>query len=244
MRTETTHPKKSTVWTGTLLFLTIVLANILGACSPTPPTSQSTPPNTTTPSAVPASPTPSPLPHGTMLYQSNWTHDLKSWQPTSGWKIVDGMLQSSPTGTLSITLPYRPTTNDYALYLHMRVFTVTATTGSYLITTVPSGDQDGYQAGVIRFPRPDKETNSIHPELEIYTEPTNPSDAGTRHDLGIHYEWHDYRLEVHGAQLVFYLDDQITGRAVSAAGKFVNGPIHLDIFSIGVQISSFRVAVP
>ncbi len=243
LHNETTLYKKRMFRVRTLLFLAVCIVCTLSACSSSPSPSGQTR-LTATPLVVASSPTPTPLPHGTILYQGDWVHNLKSWQPSSGWKVIDGMLQSTTTGDPSITLPYRPTVNDYALRLRLRVYNLTAQLGSYFLATDPTSGHDGYRAGVINFPRPDKVTRFVRPEMEVSSVPTNPDYAGTAHDLGILYEWHDYRLEIHGKLLTFYLDDQVTGRALSQTDSFVSDSIRLELSSIGVQVSEFNVVVP
>jgi hypothetical protein len=184
------------------------------------------------------------LPSGTILYQADWVHRLNDWQPSIGWSVVNGVLQSPTQGAVSLTVPYHPAVTDYALQWRLRVFKLTQIFGSYLLQVAPQSGQDGYQAEVIGFPRPDKETNSIHPQVEVHAEPFDEGNPGTAHDQQFGFVWHMYRLVVHGARVEFLIDGQISGRALGQTRTLASSPIRLEVTDIGLQISQFQVMIP
>ncbi len=190
----------------------------------------------------PTTPAPTPIPKGIVLYQADWSHHLQDWHPSTGWQVTGNVLQSVTKGDLSLTVPYQPTMSDYALVFQVQVVKMTQTLGQYMITVDPSSTRNGYQCGILGFPRPDKETNSIHPQVEVYTEPLDLTGQTTApHDQAVGYQWHDYRIEIHGNQLFFYFDNQLSGRTLAQTKTFASGPIKFAVTDIGLRIGSFRI---
>src|SRR6266567_6187803 len=71
--------------------LVISLIIALAACS----TGSTSPQVVKSPAtSVHLTPTPTSLPHGTLLYQSDWSHGLAGWHGSAGWKLTHGWLQS------------------------------------------------------------------------------------------------------------------------------------------------------
>ncbi|MBA2676903.1 MAG: hypothetical protein H0U76_00675, partial [Ktedonobacteraceae bacterium] len=66
---------------------------------------------------------------------------------------------------------------------------------------------------------------------------------GTAHDQAIGYDWHNYRIEIHGARVDFYIDDQLSGRAICQTKTVANGPIKFTVSDIELRMSEFRVVV-
>ena len=137
-----------------LLLLVSFLLFSLGACSAG--TSSTTgPPKASVPAARHLSPTPTPLPAGTVLYQADWSHGLTGWTGAQGWKVVQGQLVSTSSGTATFTIPYRPTISDYAVEVRIQIVRSVPPYGGYYEIVAPKlPGKDGYHAGVLDLKAP------------------------------------------------------------------------------------------
>ena len=90
-----------------LVFLVGFLLFSLGACS-AGTSSTRVPSQTTIPGVSHPSPTPTPLPAGSVLFNSDWSHGLTGWSQMHGWKLVQGQLESDSSDSATFTIPYKP----------------------------------------------------------------------------------------------------------------------------------------
>jgi hypothetical protein len=201
----------------------------------------------TTPISKHAPPTPARPPKGTMLFEADWSHGLTGWQATAGWKVLNGILQSDESDTSTLTVPYRPAVTNYAIEFRARIVKVpsnNAAFGSFLISADAAPGRDGYKAVVIQIPGAGPHPLSVHPQVEVYTEPIDPSNPGTAHDQEFGSQWHVFRVETQENLVNFSIDGQLSGRSASNQTSILsNGPIKLVVSGIMLQVSDFRITV-
>jgi hypothetical protein len=203
----------------------------------------------TAPTSIPTHtrPTPALPPKGTVLFEADWSRGLTGWQATAGWKVIDGILQSDESDTSTLTVPYRPAVTNYAIEFRARIAKVpsnNAAFGSFLISVVPQPGRDGYNAVVIQIPGVGPHPQSVHPQVEVYTEPIDLSNPGTAHDQEFGSQWHSFRIETQGDLVTFSIDGQLSGRSASNQTSVLsNGPIKLVVSGIILQVSDFRIIV-
>jgi hypothetical protein len=201
----------------------------------------------TTAMPKPAHPTATPLSKGALLYRANWSKGLAGWQATAGWRVVGGDVQTDGKDDRTLTVPYRPVVSNYAIEFRMRIVTLPplgSDFGSFLVSAEQEPDKDGYQAGIIQIPGPGPHPLSVHPQVEVYTEPVDPSNPGTAHDQEFGFTWHSYRIEVRGGVVNFSIDGQVSGRASSNQTSMLShGPIQVEVSNVVVEVSDFRMLV-
>jgi len=217
-----------------------LLLTLLAACGSgtnTAPTSLPTPSHPT--SARPAK--------GTLLFEANWSRGLTGWQATAGWQVLHGLLQSSQSDNSTLTIPYRPAVTNYALEFRARILQVpsnNAAFGSFMISVAPQPGRDGYKAVVIQIPGAGPHPLSVHPQVEVYTEPIDLSNPGTAHDQEFGSQWHAFRVETQGGLVNFSIDGQLSGRSASQQTSVLStGPIQLEVSGIILQVSDLRITV-
>ena len=204
---------------------------------------------TTAPTSTPkhTHPTPARLPKGTVLFEADWSRGLTGWQATAGWKVLNGLLQSDESDTSTLTVPYRPAVTNYAIEFRARIVKVPANNaafGSFLISADASPGRDGYKAVVIQIPGAGPHPLSVHPQVEVYTEPIDLSNPGTAHDQEFGSKWHAFRVETQENLVNFSIDGQLSGRSASNQTSILsNGPIKLVVSGIILQVSDFRITV-
>ncbi len=215
-----------------------LMLNLLAACGAGTNT-------VTTPISKHASPAPARPPKGTVLFEADWSRGLTGWQATAGWKVLNGILQSDQSDNSMLTVPYRPVVTSYAIEFRARIVKVpsnNAAFGSFLISADAAPGRDGYKAVVIQIPGAGPHPQSVHPQVEVYTEPIDPSNPGTAHDQEFGSQWHTFRVETQKSLVNFSIDGQLSGRSASNQTSILsNGPIKLVVSSIILQVSDFRI---
>jgi len=214
------------------------MLNLLAACGAGTNT-------VTTPISKHASPAPARPPKGTVLFEADWSRGLTGWQATAGWKVLNGILQSDQSDNSMLTVPYRPAATSYAIEFRARIVKVpsnNAAFGSFLISADAAPGRDGYKAVVIQIPGAGPHPQSVHPQVEVYTEPIDPSNPGTAHDQEFGSQWQTFRVEAQKSLVNFSIDGQLSGRSASNQTSILsNGPIKLVVSSIILQVSDFRI---
>lgn len=198
---------------------------------------------TPTPTST-SSPTAIPLPTGTLLYQANWSHGLADWHASPGAKIVGGSLQSDANADFSMTVPYRPTVPDYAVEFRLQIVSVLHDGGSFLLTADQAPGRDGYSVGIISLLAPGPHQFSVHPNVQAYIEPVDPSgsDGFQAHDYEPGFQWRSYRIEIHGGRVDFFIDNSSSARIVSGQTSMLsNGPLRLHLQMAVLRVSDFRI---
>ncbi len=203
----------------------------------------------TAPTSLPkqSRPTPARPPKGTVLFEADWSRGLIGWQATAGWKVINGILQSDESDNSTLTVPYRPTVTNYAIEFRARIVKVpsnNAAFGSFLISADVAPGRDGYNAVVIQIPGAGPHPLSVHPQVEVYTEPVDPNNPGTAHDQEFGSQWHAFRVETQENLVNFSIDGLLSGRSASNQTSILsNGPIKLVVSGIILQVSNFRITV-
>lgn len=201
-----------------ILFGYLMVVLVSCASNTTSPTSQ-------TPTSPPT-PKPTKVPAGTVLFQADFSK-LTDWKHTGGWKAVNGYLQSDLSDDQSITIPYKPTVDDYAIELQVQVVSVPKNGGFFMITADPQPGKDGYQARIVNMLAPGEHGWATHPTAECSIDP----DANNANNLKqIDYEpsqdWRTYRVEVHEQQVFFFAQDSRVSFATSAQSDHLSqGPL-------------------
>src|SRR5260370_26400024 len=95
---------------------------LAGCGAVTRPSTHLIPPATATPQA-----TATPV----VLYQADFSQELANWNPSPGWTIVNGALQSDGGDKRSVTIPYQPASHDYAVEFRLRVVSVPVDAGYF-----------------------------------------------------------------------------------------------------------------
>ena len=227
-----------------LLLLVSFLLFSLGACSAG--TSSTTgPPKASVPAARHLSPTPTPLPAGTVLYQADWSHGLTGWTGAQGWKVVQGQLVSTSSGTATFTIPYRPTVSDYAVEVRIQIVHSVPPYGGYYEIVAPKlAGKDGYHAGVLDLKAPGPRPFGDHPQSQVYLDPSgdmNPG-SGIPQDYEPGSGWHTYRVEVRGNEASL-LDDgtQIGSASSQQTDVLSNGPIEFSCALVILRVNDLRI---
>lgn len=226
------------------VFLIGILSFSLGACSTATP-SNTVPTQLITPSAKQSSPTPTPLPSGTVLYQSDWTHGLVGWPNAQGWKVVQGQLESENIGSATFTIPYQITASNYAIEFRLQVVrTLPPNGGNYEIIAPKLSDKNGYHAGIFDLKAPGPHPFGQHAQSNVYLDPfSQPSPGnGMPQDYEPGSGWHTYRVEVRGNEVNLLDNGTQIGSATSQRTDFLsNGPIEFSSSLVILRLSDLRI---
>ncbi|GCE21882.1 family 16 glycoside hydrolase [Dictyobacter kobayashii] len=235
-----THSKcrYPTVRRGYLLLFTLL--GLLSACASGPST------GTSSPTSVPAKPAPTKQPAGVVLYQSNWSQSLTSWHPSAGWKkISSDTLQTDLGENRTLQLPYTPTMSNYAVEYRVQIVSVPKDGGYFMLNADPATGKDGYQAHILNLLTTSHHAFSVHPLSEIVIDPFEHEmdDASPQVlDYDPQAKWHNYRVEVQGSRVFFYIDGHRVSRASSAkTDSLSQGPIRLICGKAILNIGRIRV---
>jgi hypothetical protein len=224
------------------MFLALLILLLLSsmACSPNTSPASSRPSPVST---LPASPTPT-LSAETLLYQADWSHGLAGWQASEGWKVMNGVLQSTVGSKLSITIPYEPTVPNYAIEFRLQIVNVPENGGFLTLSADPATGKDGYVATIFNLLKPGPRTSGLAPQLTTLIDPENhmdTEDAQVR-DYDPGSAWKTYRVEVSGPHVVFIIDDARLSQAVSTRTDTLSqGPIHFLCGGVVLRISNVRI---
>jgi hypothetical protein len=193
-------------------------------------------------------PTPTGIPAGTVLFQSDWTHGLADWQPTKGWTQVNGVLQSSTSQDLSLTIPYQPHVSTYAVEFRVLVVNVLKGGGYFALAVSPSAGRDGYRAAVDDLLPFDTHRFALHPQINVAISPATPPERATGQltNQVLDYEhdwiWRTYRVEVVGNYATIWVDGHRMSYTWSANTKTLStGPLQFECGLVEIRVSGFRV---
>ncbi len=194
-------------------------------------------------------PTRATIAPGTLLYRADWSQNLAGWQGASvtggasGWEVHGGNLQINAKGDQVITAPYQPTVQNYAIEVRVRISSVTQDDGGFLIGAQKVVGKNGYLAEVIGLRKPGSHVYAIHPQCDVTIDPIDAMDSPMlTHDYEPGYVWHTYRLEIRGAQVVLFVDDQLSSHATSSQTRQLShGPIQILDNNTSIEVNNFRV---
>jgi hypothetical protein len=193
-----------------------------------------------TPTPPASSPTPAP---GTVLYTANWSHGLGNWHGSPGWSIVQGQLQVNSVPETTITIPYIPNTQNYAIEVNVQLIKVLKPADNqFYVAAQKNAHGDGFDAGFSSLyqpaerPSPDFYTGFIHAVAQ------NMGIAGYYEiDYAPGYRMRTYRVEVNGDQVAIFVDGARSAQSYSLENAFSNGPIVLDSSGLLLRIAGLRV---
>lgn len=221
------------------LMPTLCLLLFLAACSTGPTT-----PLVASPTPKPT-PTPSPLVKaGTVLYQADWSHDLNGWQG-SGWRSVQGQLETTQDGTFTIMAPYQPVVHNYAIEVQIQIGQLFhPTSGYFSIFAQSASGQDGFQAGVNRFMEPGPKPNGQNPQVQIRIDPPSSMERGDGmpRDYEPRDNWHTYRIEVQDTLASLLVDgSEVSSASTTVTPVLSTGPIGITGSGAIITVKGFRI---
>lgn len=229
---------------GKYALLLVCLMVLLAACSSATTSPSSPKANSSSTSSQPAA-TKTTIAPGTVLYQANWSHGLGGWKGSSGWSVVNGILQGDSADSISITAPYMPTVANYAVEATVQVVSLLQKNGGfYSIFASQVPGKDGFQAGVADLKGPGPRPNGSNAQLQIFIEPMGDMAPGSfrPNDNNPGYVWHTYRVEVQGNEATLAVDGN---RAMTASSMqtdtLSHGPLGITCGAIVLRVSSFRI---
>lgn len=184
---------------------------------------------TATPTTLQTSVTQTASPPGSpILYQADWSTGLNGWFGSQDWKTLDGMLINDGTHNgigLSITAPYTPNTDDYAVEAEIQVIRPIGCS-SFGIVARADRKETGYQTG-INYCEFHGAAFYYMPELG-YKE----FEPGT--------DWHTYRLEVKGNTIKFLIDGALVLK--TSDNRYLSGgQVGLWNDEVQLNVRSFKV---
>ena len=197
----------------------------------------------TPPVAKKASPTVTPVPPGQLLFQADWSHGLAGWQASGAWKVMNGELQSDAGPALSFTIPYQPTTPQYAVEYSVQVINVPKQGGYFQLVAQGAPGKDGYQAFVNELRPTASKIFSIHPSESVTIEPVSDMDSSQQiKDYEPGTQMHTYRVEVRGSSVLLFTDDLRTSAATSSATPALStGPLTFQCSGAVILVSNLRI---
>jgi len=177
-----------------------------------------------------------------VLFQADLSK-LADWQISAGWKKMDDYLQSNLSDDQSITIPYQPAVNDYAIEMKIQVVNVPKNGGFFMITADALPGKDGYQARVLDMLAPGDHQTSTHPQAEVFIDPdANNANQAKMIDYEPGSDWRAYRVEVHDQQVFFFAEDSRVSSATSSQSQHLsNGPLKFRSGLAVLRIKDIRI---
>jgi hypothetical protein len=225
----------------TALLLLLVVA-VLAGCAPSQPTVK-TPTATATPIAT-ATPRAAPQ----LVYQADWSHGLAGWDATPGWTVSGEVLRSDMGPDRQITIPYRPTTPNYAVEFRLQLVSVTESQTAprqYSLSADSAQGTDGYVA-LVNNVMLHQCMFACHPQESIYIDPMANQDLGSGmiqvHDFEPGTHLLTYRVEVRGPDATLLIQGHQYSFARSAkTPQLATGPIHFYCTGVALQLSDLKI---
>ncbi len=225
------------------LLTCFILVSLVGCSQNASPPSATATPRSSPTGGAPVSPTPSYAP-GTVLYTADWSHGLGGWHAPQGWSIVQGQLQVNSLPDTTLTVPYMPTTSNYAIEVDVQVVKVLKQSDNKFHVVVPStSGGDGFDAGFqslhqpVYRPTPDFYTGfaqTIAKNLDV--------NAGIQEiDFVPGKRMRTYRIEVSGNQVTLFVDGAEVSTSTSLKSAFSSGPIQLESSGLMLRIGGLRI---
>jgi hypothetical protein len=200
--------------------------------------------HTTTPHSPPVTPTPQATATPAVLYEADFSQGFAAWNPTPGWAIVDGALQSDTGGRRAVTIPYHPATHDYSVEFSLSVVSVPVNGGFYDLSAAPTPSVDGYVASINMLLAPGPHPGGAHPAASVLIAPLDHQDlsAGQVIDFEPTSNARLYHVDVHGSSVVFSVDGHVVSRASSTStSQLSSGPLRLDCDAVVIRVSALRI---
>lgn len=224
---------------GMLLSRTTTIAvngqtNLFGQSQPTfAPTQIPTPFPTYTPLPTDTPlPTATPTRPGTVLYQADWSQGLDGWVGGSQWKVLNGQLVNDGSDgeciQPTIVPPFQPSTPDYAVVMQAQ----TPRTGGCFSLDARVSSENNSVIGYAAFVDLQTGEHDIRSQSgSILNETCCP---------GLSTNWHNFRLEVRGADVKFYIDGGLTVSYQDARWTDIAGQVGLS-GSMLLYVKSYSV---
>jgi hypothetical protein len=226
----------------TALLSSLLVVAALAGCAPSQPTVK-TPTATATPSAT-ATPRATPR----LVYQADWSHGLAGWEATPGWTVSGGVLRSDMGPDRQITIPYRPTTSNYAVEFRLQLVSVSESQTAprqYSLSADSAPGTDGYIALVDKVML-HQCMFACHPQESIYIDPMVDQDFGSGiiqvHDFEPRTHLLTYRVEVRGPEAALLIEGHQYSFARSAkTPQLATGPIRFYCTGVALQLSDLKI---
>jgi hypothetical protein len=196
------------------------------------------------PTASPPTPTPTPgIPAGTLLFQSDWSKGLNSWGNPTGWTVVQGAVQSDNRSNDTLTIPYTPSSPNYALEVRFQITSVPANGGQFLIKALPVKNRDGYEGSILNLLSSAPHSEFDHPQIQIYTFSPNGEDGSFRPSVYLPGTVpHTFRLAVQGPEVDLSADGIGKCSAISQqTPQLSSGPLQVIVSGVIMRISNVRI---
>lgn len=192
-----------------------------------------------------ASPTATKPPAGVVLFQADWSRGLADWKPSSGWNVVGDYVETDGSDGLTLTIPYQPTVDDYAVEYDVQVVSVVETGGYFSLAADEQTGRDGYHADINHLLKGGIGSAGLHPSAQIYISPMDAQDPHTLHviDYEPGYHWRTYRVEVHDNFARFLRPGSAAlSSATSVKSKHLsNGPLRFHFGLAILRLGAVRV---
>jgi transposase len=179
-----------------------------------------------------------------VLYQADFSQELANWNPSPGWTIVNGALQSDGGDKRSVTIPYQPASHDYAVEFRLRVVSVPVDGGYFDLSADPTPTADGYMASINMLFAPGPRPGGAHPAASVYIAPLDHQNLSAQQviDFEPQSDARLYRVDIHGPTVVFSVDGHVVSRASSTNTLLLSsGPLRLACVSVIISVSAVRV---
>lgn len=195
------------------------------------------------PTTPPGTPTPTSPPR--VLYQADWSKGLAAWQATAGWTIQQDGLQSDTGENRTVTIPFEPTTSNYAVEYTMQVVDPLEG-GDCAVAAAPTSTSDGYQVRLDGMLALGNSEFALHPQFGVTIDPTGHQDLNTAatvdFELGAHVT--TYRIEVRGPLVVVL----VNGRRLSPPAQSTKtatlstGPLTISCSRASARFSALTIS--
>lgn len=226
------HHLSVTASVGSLMLIVLLLAT---ACSPTTQTS-SVSHATPTPSVTVPVPTATP----TVVYRADWSQGLAGWQATPGWSIQNGALQSDAGRQRAFTVPYEPTTPDYAIEYALQIVEP-HDGGECDFAAHPQPGHNGWVVGLYNLLSPTTFQGGLAVQFGILLDPAGEppsSNYSPLIDFVPRTFVRNYRVEVRGAHAIVLVD----GHQYSpGAQSFVTPTLSRGPFTFNCSLAVVRI---
>lgn len=181
-----------------------------------------------------------------LLYRADWSQGLTAWQASAGWSVENGALQSDSGEQRKVTIPYQPTTSNYAVEYTMQVVDPKEG-GECAVAAAPAPGQDGYAVGLTGMLALGNSEFALHPQFGVTIDPSGDQETGTSaptvdFELGVHVT--TYRIEVRDATVIVLVNGRrISPPATSTKTKTLSpGPLTITCSLAGTRFTALTIS--
>lgn len=181
---------------------------------------------------------------GTVLFQSDWSQGLDGWQPSAGWTVRDGMLETDGQDNRSLTIPYQPVVRDYAVIFSVQVVDEPADGGFFRLVAAPAPTAPGFHAEVGGMHANTQHIFGDHPHAEVLLDPGDAQDPHSYRPID--YEPKNrvftYHIEVRDNAVRFATDKASLSAALALKDTpLSHGPLRIECGLAFMRIGPLQV---